>query len=521
MAPSLREKRVPSGKAVAASQQSETPAPAKGTAGRSSIRRSNSQPKSVSFRSKKAPRSKSKTSTTRDRTSSTSGEDSPSQGRGDSQSRPPPSAQRTTATQSGDEQGEGEGDEEDEATSDPERVTLEEVQETPFPIRYDVFVGKEWQFCEYTSSEKVDLYPFQLKAEEQLNTKLVKRREKAVEPAFGPIVTITAGRRERKLKLKKNIAQVINPDHQRPIHDVLYKVWALRKFEKWTIHEIEVIIRWDFTSTPLIDEDSVSTSAEEDEDSTQTRRRRSSSKKRKRKDRLSASQRQRNDNVPNQQIEEITGNYYLELNRIHTCRVTSCRNYGKPCVVLSGQPHLILNSNALKKWNQLIRDGDATTRECPGTVVFDLLQEQQRYETKKLGGKPQHGMGMNVGPGHNINYYFGPGGGGVALAGTQLQEVTRSSPPEREGDDDKNMTLYIEWLERKYPVQSFELGICGQKLASHGWGYSDLREITDDGWQRMDINGGFVKKIRKHIKDWTGPTVEGGDGVGGIDNVTE
>jgi len=39
-------------------------------------------------------------------------------------------------------------------------------------------------------------------------------------------------------------------------------------------------------------------------------------------------------------------------------------------------------------------------------------------------------------------------------------------------------------------------------LAKEGWGFSDLREITDLDWQGMKIGGGFVRKVKKHLKDW-------------------
>ena len=39
-------------------------------------------------------------------------------------------------------------------------------------------------------------------------------------------------------------------------------------------------------------------------------------------------------------------------------------------------------------------------------------------------------------------------------------------------------------------------------LSLNGWGFSDLREVSDDQWKEMKVGGGFVKKIKKHLKEF-------------------
>ena len=80
----------------------------------------------------------------------------------------------------------------------------------------------------------------------------------------------------------------------------------------------------------------------------------------------------------------------------------------------------------MKKRNQLIRDGDATIRECLALEVGDLLQEQRRNEVRKTGKTPNVGFS---GSGININL-GGSWGATPALAPNDELQVPQSSPPE-------------------------------------------------------------------------------------------
>ena len=93
--------------------------------------------------------------------------------------------------------------------------------------------------------------------------------------------------------------------------------------------------------------------------------------------------------------------------------------------------------------------------------------------------------------------------GGQALPIGQSAAPPASSPPgSQEGDDDDNTHEYMKWLSTKYTQQAADILYHASTLKEHGWGFSDLRDVSDLEWQTMKIQGGFVKKIKKHLKEW-------------------
>ena len=134
---------------------------------------------------------------------------------------------------------------------------------------------------------------------------------------------------------------------------MLKEWWRLYHDLKFATGDIDTIIGWEWAKEDLVDEDSSSKMTGEEqveEDSTQ-RRRRKDCKKRKRCDSKpagtqgagSSSQKQRISNIGLQQVEAMVGDNLLELNRRYQCKVSSCRNYPKPCVVISGlEQHFFL-----------------------------------------------------------------------------------------------------------------------------------------------------------------------------------
>ena len=78
----------------------------------------------------------------------------------------------------------------------------------------------------------------------------------------------------------------------------------------------------------------------------------------------------------------------------------------------------------------------------------------------------------------------------------------RSSPPQRDGDDDVNLRRYFNWLSSIYPTHRATLLEIMELVAKEGWGFSDLRACSEDEWKAMGVGGGFRVKIRKHLKDW-------------------
>jgi len=387
---------------------------------------------------------------------------------------------------------------------------VEELLKQDVAFLNEVYVANVWQFARPIDAIDLELKELVTEYQEILNKKFSSSKERVRPPIFGPVGIVLAGKKNKKVKHKETLGDICDEVEHRlfPCRNMLAMYWRLTKIHKIHSWDIDMVIRWEYQKEVLLDEYSSSeTTGEEEEDSTQRRRRKSSSKKRSKAP--TASQRQRASNANLRQIEEMVGDNILEIQSRYQCKVASCRNYPKPCVVVSGE-HLFLNTMAVKKWNQLIRDGDATVRECPGFVIGDLIHERRRTEARKTGkvadvGLPGQGQGININLG-------GPWGGGFpALA---AQEVPQSSPPTRSGDDDVNMMMYMSYLETQYPTLKFEIGGVASKLQEHGWGFSDLRDIGEDQWEKMRINGGFIKKIKRHLKVWADlPTVEGGGGV--------
>ena len=137
------------------------------------------------------------------------------------------------------------------------------------------------------------------------------------------------------------------------------------------------------------------------------------------------------------------GDNLTRIHELHACKLKSCRNYPKPCVSMPGAGHLQLTVPTIKKWNQRIKDGEATIDNCPADVLDDLLSERNRTSLRK-----DSKVGMTAGQsglGPSIVQYFGPG------AGPAPDAVVRSSPPAREGDDDQNMRKFMRWLATLYP----------------------------------------------------------------------
>ena len=82
--------------------------------------------------------------------------------------------------------------------------------------------------------------------------------------------------------------------------------------------------------------------------------------------------------------------------------------------------------------NQLIRDGVATTDDCPLSVVNDLLGEQRRMEIRKTSKTTVEPLL----PGHSMVFNFSCPGGAAGFGGfevptpvPQQAEPPRSSPP--------------------------------------------------------------------------------------------
>lgn len=223
--------------------------------------------------------------------------------------------------------------------------------------------------------------------------------------------------------------------------------------------------------------------------------------------RPSASQRQR-DNTANQEaVEAVLNDNLLALSRRWKCE----SNYPSGSRLYTGNSHghIPLSIPNLNKWNELIKKGLASVETVPIKVLRDARVARERAKAKdKVKTAPaQQSMMMPPTPIYYQNYYATASGGGAPALPSIPRAISqpikpRSSPPYRLGDDDLNIRSYLEWLGLRYPQSSGEFVIACEVLAKEGWGFSDLREITDLNWQGIKIGGGFVRKIKKHLKDW-------------------
>ena len=253
--------------------------------------------------------------------------------------------------------------------------------------------------------------------------------------AGGPEVFISTGNRSKKLSSRWTV-------DEQTLETVTKKVWELRTLSQFKPHEIDVVVKFFYTTSVTPTEIS-SSSSENDEfdldnlDSIQTRRR--SSKKRKKnkapKGTQTASQRQRQSTANDRMIKDLIGNFITRLFDFHACRLKSCRFFGRACVAIAGYGHVQLTPPAVKKWNQMIRDSVAKIEECPAAVVDNLVQELNRTAARSKS-QPKLSGGIDSHP--TIVQYFG-GAGGFAT-----DKNVRSSPPECLGDDNKNMKRYLD-----------------------------------------------------------------------------
>ena len=164
MTPNLRRDRTRSARALAASQPVNATTPSTtGTTKRTSNRGSNTQPRTVSFRSRSAKASNAATPASPSEGGSSppnsTATESPSQGRGDAPNRPPPSAQPAPNSEAVNEHDERvEEAAEEDKLEDWESYAIREgslfksfhYQKIDFDIKHDVFLGKEWMFARIT-----------------------------------------------------------------------------------------------------------------------------------------------------------------------------------------------------------------------------------------------------------------------------------------------------------------------------------------------------------------------------------
>ncbi|KAK4935973.1 hypothetical protein LTR10_023060 [Elasticomyces elasticus] len=196
------------------------------------------------------------------------------------------------------------------------------------------------------------------------------------------------------------------------------------------------------------------------EDSTQGRRRkdkeerRSSNKSKKSKNApLSATQLQKQQREIRALVTKEADNQQMLLTSKYKCPRQNCKNNPRLCYEKPGSfGHLPISLPVSRMWADLIAEGKAIIDEAPTAILMAMMEQRSRKEKAQqpphpsLSNLPQNSP--NIMPGNT--FYFGtvpPGlqqhqSGTAGTSANALPSEPRSSPPQREGDDDNNM-MYI------------------------------------------------------------------------------
>ena len=65
------------------------------------------------------------------------------------------------------------------------------------------------------------------------------------------------------------------------------------------------------------------------------------------------------------------------------------------------------------------------------------------------------------------------------------------------------MEAYCDWIVREGLRKRDTIEKAKSALNDEGWGYSDLRDITNEQWKDMGVPGGIQKKLTKHWKRYS------------------
>ena len=294
------------------------------------------------------------------------------------------------------------------------------------------------------------------------------------------------------------------------------KALALEKARKAGAGEIVMDLEVPVRSEKVVEvsEDDSNSSAMSDSeaglDTTQTRRKRTAqSGKRKRKGRETSTQKMRRENRHDREAEALTNQHMRKIRDAHRCSAQNCKNHGIYACIDTGIPgsfrgfapgHINLNNHWLKRWNTLIGDGKATVTEVPIGILDEAMSERYR-EIAAARKSTQPTAQLDAAP--RVQYFYGPvahAGANEAQAAAASAVAPRSSPPQLTGDEDHNVLAYMQWLGQKNPMSRAEFERFAGVLAEHGWGFSDLRDVTEKDWEAMSIPAGFRRRIIKELK---------------------
>jgi hypothetical protein len=231
----------------------------------------------------------------------------------------------------------------------------------------------------------------------------------------------------------------------------------------------------------------------------------------------SASQNQRRTIAESAELRRIAGeDIKKQLVDKWMCRVGTCKNVTRPCYFVGDSGHLWLTSTNMLDWiDAAVAEPDVVTVDAPPEAVMTaLLAQKEARNIRKSKSKNEKDSNIATTATHPLlimNFYLGSGGpntSSLLVGGDQAlmpppslpSPVANSSPPPAPEDEDNYLLEYFEWLGRRFPTHTNQFTEHARVLQGAGWGWSDMRTMTNDDWKDLGIAKGFVNRIRTQMK---------------------
>ena len=156
----------------------------------------------------------------------------------------------------------------------------------------------------------------------------------------------------------------------------------------------------------------------------------------------------------------------------------------------------------LKKWVDAIRESHTTIENPPAQMLVRLLLNKEKAQTNKKISR-RVALLISTAERHRmVTVNFGEDTARLVGTLSTVQEPP-SSPPFRPGNDDDNLVAYMVWLGRRFHTYNTQFDEFKASLQHEGWGFDDLKKISESQWKELGIGGGFIKKITSNIKVFT------------------
>lgn len=220
-----------------------------------------------------------------------------------------------------------------------------------------------------------------------------------------------------------------------------------------------------------------------------------------------ATQRMRRQQDTDQVVAAATNNHVLELTTRWQCKDRTCVNHGHSCFPTKELGHLFIQTHDLTVWNEAIRAGRTTVSSPPTETIAAIIARRNKAKGRAAQTSPTKATSTAG------NTYIISGAGPVGpslpsglpgLAGHfwGAPDSLRSSPPVLEGSEVNNLKEYLDWLIGKGHLQADQGRQTKTALLAEGWGFQQLRDISEQDWREMTVPKGAVVIIRQKMKLW-------------------